>query len=73
MPDLTPAEKLRPLADLLGELTTTASMGVWRYRCDLGIAGHIDVCYRFDPHELDDATRTEMLSFAARLVNWSHQ
>lgn len=72
MPDVSPRERLQPLADLLGELTTTADVGLWRYRCHLGAAGHVDVTYRFNPAELDDATRAELLSFATRLVNWSH-
>lgn len=69
----SPAERLRPLGDLLGELTTTAETGLWRYRCHLGDAGHIDVTYRFNPADLTDAERTELLTFAARLVNWSHE
>ncbi|MCG7596331.1 hypothetical protein [Mycobacterium sp. PSTR-4-N] len=67
------AERLMPLADLLGEMTTTAETGLWRFRCQLGDAGYVDITYRFRPADLDDAARTELLTLATRLVNWSHE
>lgn len=60
------SDRLRPLADLLGEMT--ADYALWRYRCHFGAAGHIDITYELRPAELDEATRDALLSFAARLV-----
>ncbi|GAS94410.1 ATP-binding protein, Mrp/Nbp35 family protein [Mycolicibacterium canariasense] len=45
---------------------------LWTYRCDLGIAGHVQLTLDLlHPYRLTQAERDTILATAARLVNWS--
>lgn len=59
----------------LGELITLLVDGApfhWSTTIQFGAAGTVTIAYDLNPQELDDGTRADLLSIAARLTNWHH-
>lgn len=69
--DSTP-EPVRRLGELLALMVAGAPF-LWTSTTQFGGAGYVTITYNLDPTKIDQATRDELLSLAARLANWHHE